>query len=238
MRRSPPSPTCATSCRCTPASARPRAGGGWTFVPDDQLAGSLDRQHAEHHEQPSLGPPHHRHARASRSPATLPTPRSCSNTDRNSVWLPGRRKRTASPTSCSAPGCSPSCRTSSMSTPERSPAAAPVDGGYGALGLGVTPNFGGFGRTLAQLARARRGSPIRTRFRPTAIRSAPYWLHHFGDIGTAKIGYQFSESSYSQGNSYVPLFFPTGHNRCLQRHQRRSRAVRDRRSLCAIPESR
>ena len=37
-------------------------------------------------------------------------------------------------------------------------------------------------------------------------------MHRFGDTGTAKIGYQFSDSGYSQSNSYVPLFFATGPN--------------------------
>jgi uncharacterized protein (PEP-CTERM system associated) len=41
---------------------------------------------------------------------------------------------------------------------------------------------------------------------------APYWLHRFGDLGTAKLGYQFNETNFSQSSSFFPLFFAHGNN--------------------------
>jgi hypothetical protein len=88
--------------------------------------------------------------------------------------------------------------------------AAPVGAGYGALSPGVTPNFGGFGTLPGGLSTT--GLASQNQVQTNSYSIAPYWLHEFGDVGTAKIGYQFGYSSYAQTNSYVPLFFTTGNN--------------------------
>jgi uncharacterized protein (PEP-CTERM system associated) len=87
---------------------------------------------------------------------------------------------------------------------------APVGGGFGALSPGVTQNFGGFGSQPGTLGTT--GLSNQNQVQTNSASIAPYWLHRFGDTGTAKIGYQFGETSFSQGNTYVPLFVPTGHN--------------------------
>ena len=150
---------------------RRRGGRGMDFCAGDKPGGDLDRQRTEHHEQPPLGLSHHRHPQHLPSPATLPTPRSSCNTDRNSAWLPGRRKRTASPTSCSASGCSQSCRTSSTSTQERSPAAHRWAAASVHWVQALLRTLAASGPSLAHSAP--RGSPTRTRCRPTALRSRP-----------------------------------------------------------------
>ena len=86
---------------------------------------------------------------------------------------------------------------------------SPLGGGFGALGPGVTPNFGGLS-TSNPLGTT--GLSNQNQVQTTSVSVAPYWLHRFGDTGTAKIGYQINELSFSQGNTYVPIFFPTGHN--------------------------
>jgi uncharacterized protein (PEP-CTERM system associated) len=85
---------------------------------------------------------------------------------------------------------------------------APIGGGFGALGTGLTaptlgPGFGGLGTA---------GLANRNTVQTTSYSISPYVLHRFGDIGTAKVGYQFNLSSFTQGTSYVPLLFPTGNN--------------------------
>ncbi len=91
---------------------------------------------------------------------------------------------------------------------------AAVGGGFGALGPGVTPYFGGFGSQVASLGTT--GLSRQNQVQTNSYSISPYWLHRFGDTGTAKIGYQFSESSYSQLNTYAPVFFPTGPNASFQ----------------------
>jgi len=86
----------------------------------------------------------------------------------------------------------------------------PVNGGFGALGPGINSNFGGFNSQLNSLGTT--GLSNANQVQVSSISVSPYWEHRFGDTGMAKIGYQISESSFSQGNSYVPLFFPSGHN--------------------------
>jgi uncharacterized protein (PEP-CTERM system associated) len=83
----------------------------------------------------------------------------------------------------------------------------PVGTGFGAFGSTFTPSLdegnGSLGTAgLAKQNLAQAGS----------ISVAPYWLHRFGDTGTAKIGYEFNESTISQSSSYYPLFVPTGSN--------------------------
>ncbi len=82
----------------------------------------------------------------------------------------------------------------------------PVGTGFGAFGSTFTPNLagaGGFG--TAGLAKQNLAQT-------SSLSISPYWLHRFGDTGTAKIGYEFNESTISQGSSYFPLFIPTGSN--------------------------
>jgi uncharacterized protein (PEP-CTERM system associated) len=91
--------------------------------------------------------------------------------------------------------------------------ATPANGGYGGLGPGVTPNFGGFGSQLGSLnSVGNTGLSNQNLVQVNSYSISPYWQHRFGDTGSAKIGYQFSESSFSEGGSYIPVFFPTGHN--------------------------
>ncbi|MEJ0015019.1 MAG: outer membrane beta-barrel protein [Acetobacteraceae bacterium] len=84
---------------------------------------------------------------------------------------------------------------------------APVGGGFGALQPGLTPSLGpqfnGVGTT---------GLSKQNQVQTSSLSISPYWLHRFGDTGTAKIGYQLNQSSYSQGNTFIPLLFPTGHD--------------------------
>jgi uncharacterized protein (PEP-CTERM system associated) len=90
--------------------------------------------------------------------------------------------------------------------------ASPLGGGFGPLGSGIAPlsaiaplgtGPGGIG-TL--------GLSKQNQVQSSSLSIAPYWLHRFGDTGTAKIGYQFNESAYAQGGTYLPVFFPTGPN--------------------------
>jgi hypothetical protein len=87
---------------------------------------------------------------------------------------------------------------------------APVGGGFGALGFGATPNFGGFSSPVTQNGTA--SLSTQNQVQTNSISVTPYWLHRFGDTGTAKIGYQINESSFSQGKGYVPVLFPSGPN--------------------------
>lgn len=82
----------------------------------------------------------------------------------------------------------------------------PVGGGFGGVGLGAPPTAlaAGSGGGLGTAALAKRNQ-VQT----SAMSISPYWLHRFGDIGTAKVGYQFSQSSYAEGNSFVPVLFPS-----------------------------
>ena len=82
---------------------------------------------------------------------------------------------------------------------------SPLGGGFGALGPGVTPNFGGLS-TSNPLGTT--GLSNQNQVQTTSVSVAPYWLHRFGDTGTAKIGYQINESSFSQGNSVCPDILP------------------------------
>jgi uncharacterized protein (PEP-CTERM system associated) len=86
---------------------------------------------------------------------------------------------------------------------------SPIGGGFGALGPGITQNFGGFSNPTSL---GTTGLSARNQVQTSSVSIAPYWLHRFGDTGTAKIGYQINESNFSQGNNYVPIFFPTGSN--------------------------
>jgi len=84
---------------------------------------------------------------------------------------------------------------------------APINGAFGGLGTGIgqlpTVPVNGFNTT---------GLSQQNQVQTASLSVAPYWLHRFDDIGTAKVGYQFNQSSIAQGNSVVPLFFPTGSN--------------------------
>jgi uncharacterized protein (PEP-CTERM system associated) len=86
--------------------------------------------------------------------------------------------------------------------------ASPVGGGFGPLGTGFTTlngvnSLGGVGTT---------GLSKQNQVQTSSFSLTPYWLHRFSDTGTAKIGYQFNESAYAQGGTYLPIFFPVGSN--------------------------
>jgi hypothetical protein len=81
--------------------------------------------------------------------------------------------------------------------------------GFGALGVGVTtPTLGPPALSGIGTAGLSRQNQVQT----ASVSVAPYWLHRFGDTGTAKIGYQFNETNLSQSNSFFPLFFAHGNN--------------------------
>ncbi len=82
---------------------------------------------------------------------------------------------------------------------------SPIAGGFGALGagqaLGASQLSGGIG--TAGLAKQNLAQT-------SSASISPYWLHRFGDFGTAKIGYEINETTISQNAGYIPLFIPSG----------------------------
>jgi uncharacterized protein (PEP-CTERM system associated) len=79
--------------------------------------------------------------------------------------------------------------------------------GFGALGLGVTtPTLGPPSLSGIGTAALSKQNQVQT----SSLSVAPYWLHRFGDIGMAKVGYQFNETDLSQSSSFYPLFFSRG----------------------------
>ena len=83
----------------------------------------------------------------------------------------------------------------------------PLGGGFDALGFGGLPTTG---TSLGGLSTA--GLSKQNQVQTTSFAVAPYLVHRFGDFGTGKLGYQLSQSSFSQGNSFLPLFFVTDNN--------------------------
>jgi uncharacterized protein (PEP-CTERM system associated) len=83
--------------------------------------------------------------------------------------------------------------------------ATPTASGFGALGLGVTPQLnpalGGIGTV---------GLSKQNQTQSNSFSVSPYLLHRFGETGTAKLGYEFNQSSFTNRSSLIPLFFPTG----------------------------
>ena len=79
-----------------------------------------------------------------------------------------------------------------------------VGGGFGPLNNGFGSGFGGLGSLNNN------GVSKQNQAQTSSFSLTPYWLHHFSDTGTAKIGYSFNESAYAQGGTYLPVFFPTG----------------------------
>jgi uncharacterized protein (PEP-CTERM system associated) len=81
----------------------------------------------------------------------------------------------------------------------------PIAGGFGTLGagqsLGASQLSGGIG--TAGLAKQNLAQT-------SSASISPYYLHRFGDFGTAKIGYEINETTVSQNAGYIPLFIPTG----------------------------
>ena len=85
---------------------------------------------------------------------------------------------------------------------------------------GGTPNSPGFGASgnIAQQATSgglggvdETGLSKQNQTQVNSFSISPYVLHRFGDTGTAKIGYEFNESSFSNaGNDAFPLFFQSG----------------------------
>jgi hypothetical protein len=85
-----------------------------------------------------------------------------------------------------------------------------IAGGLGGLGFGATPDLsptlspglGGIGTT---------GLSKQNQGQSSNFSLAPYWIHRFGDTGTAKIGYQLRDSTFTQGNAVFP-FLATGNS--------------------------
>ncbi len=82
----------------------------------------------------------------------------------------------------------------------------PTFGGFGTVGLGLSsqlnqPGLGSFGSA---------GLAKQNQTQYTSMSVTPYLMHRFGDYGTAKIGYQFSQSNSANNGSFLPIFFPTG----------------------------
>lgn len=83
----------------------------------------------------------------------------------------------------------------------------PLTSGFGGLGTNVNPNLGMGGVTGAATTGLSRQNTAQT----FSASITPYWLHRFGDFGTAKVGYELNASSISQsGGATLPTFFPTG----------------------------
>jgi hypothetical protein len=89
---------------------------------------------------------------------------------------------------------------------------APIGSGFAALSPGLNQSVGTSGTGVGPNSFGTAGLSKQNLVQTTSTSIAPYWLHPFSDIGTAKIGYQFNQSSFSQGNSFFPLFYPTGSN--------------------------
>jgi uncharacterized protein (PEP-CTERM system associated) len=83
----------------------------------------------------------------------------------------------------------------------------PIAGGFGALGSGFTPGGGQIGSSggIASSGLSKQNTAQTSSFSVT-----PYWLERFGDIGTAKVGYELNWTSISQNGGVLPVFFPTG----------------------------
>ncbi len=73
---------------------------------------------------------------------------------------------------------------------------APVGGGFGALGLNQPSSLGSPLSGLGTI-----GLSKQNQVQASSLSIAPYVLHRFDDTGTGKIGYQFNQSSFAQGNS-------------------------------------
>lgn len=84
----------------------------------------------------------------------------------------------------------------------------PLTSGFGGLGATLTPNLGLGGVTGAATTGLSKQNIAQT----FSASITPYWLHRFGDFGTAKVGYELNASSISQsgGGTLLPTFFPTG----------------------------
>jgi uncharacterized protein (PEP-CTERM system associated) len=83
----------------------------------------------------------------------------------------------------------------------------PTAPGFGATGLGISPvaTSGGISGPGAS------GLSKQNTTQTNSFSISPYILHRFGDTGTAKIGYEFNQSSYSSGGgNSIPLFFQSG----------------------------
>lgn len=81
----------------------------------------------------------------------------------------------------------------------------PVAGGFGALGAGQTLGASQLSGGIATAGLAKQNLA-----QTSSASITPYLLHRFGDIGTAKVGYEINETTISQNGGYFPLFIPTG----------------------------
>lgn len=91
----------------------------------------------------------------------------------------------------------------------------PTGGGFGALGVGNGSGVGGFGSpgfgaTSAPGSIGAVGLSKQNQTQTSSISITPYVMHRFGDVGTAKAGISYNQSSFSNGGSFLPLFFTTG----------------------------
>ena len=81
-------------------------------------------------------------------------------------------------------------------------------GGFGALGpgggLGGIGSFGG--GTSAPGSIGALGLSKENQTQNTSLSITPYYMHRFGDVGTAKVGIQYNQSSFSSSGSFLPLF--------------------------------
>jgi uncharacterized protein (PEP-CTERM system associated) len=83
--------------------------------------------------------------------------------------------------------------------------ATPTAPGFGALGTGITQQLNTSNGNIGTL-----GLSKENQTQVNSVSISPYLLHRFGDTGTAKVGYEFNQSSFSNGGSDFPLFFQTG----------------------------
>jgi uncharacterized protein (PEP-CTERM system associated) len=104
-------------------------------------------------------------------------------------------------------------------------AVGPTGGGFGALGLGNGTGASGtgslgIGGTSAPGSIGALGLSKQNQTQTSSLSVSPYVMHRFGDIGTAKAGISYNQSSYSNSGSFLPLFFANNgasqYNRTLQ----------------------
>lgn len=83
----------------------------------------------------------------------------------------------------------------------------PIASGFGGLGASLTPGGGQIG---AGSGIASSGLSKQNIAQTTSFSVSPYVLHRFGDVGTAKLGYEFNWTSINQSAGSLPVFGQTG----------------------------
>ncbi|HTI79181.1 MAG TPA: hypothetical protein VL614_01890 [Acetobacteraceae bacterium] len=83
----------------------------------------------------------------------------------------------------------------------------PIASGFGGLGASLTPGGGqiGAGNGIASSGLSKQNIA-----QTTSFSVSPYLLHRFGDVGTAKLGYELNYTSISQNAGSFLGFAPTG----------------------------